>query len=323
MNKLSAELTVTRESDPITGLETFIISFPSDNPPDVYFDTGVWIGMSTDEEESLKVHKTERQFRYRYSVTNYIELLSRLGHGPTPDWRDPFGKVRAAFRRIRRLCDPVVLPSPEMAFLEAAGVSHYLDPSWIPNIQQTAIAVDLIAKAETLGDITGTGIQTIKSVGFPRWVVNPSHYFQLTQTDEASVTAIIESLSEYVSGPLTKENVECLLPWLMKLASFFLLFRPSNGRTSLANLRPEERDQFMSGFTSGVGQMFQAHILLMAKKKLNWTKKIDPNDLYHAMQLLLLQEGRLFVTGDTNFFRHSKDSFVTRVVPWEAFKQRP
>jgi len=279
--------------------------------------------MSRKEEETLTLHKAQRGFRYRYSVTNYVELLSRLGRGPTSNWPNPFVRVRAAFRRIRRLCEPVVLQSPEMAFLQETGLSHYLDPRWVPDPQQTAIAIDLIARAETLGDITGTGIQTVGSLGTPRWVVNPDHYFKLTQIDETSITNMIESLGEYVAGSLTKENVKSLVPWFTKLAVFFLLFRPSSRRIALADLRPEEKDRFFGGLTSGVGKMFQAHITLVAKKTLDWGEKIDPNDLYDAMQLLLLQDGRLFITNDTNFFRHTKDSFVKRVVPWESFKQPP
>ncbi len=323
MNQTDNQLKVLRETDPSIGLENYTISYPPDNPPDIFFGTGVWIGMSREEEEALNLHKMQRGFRYRYSVTNYVELLSRLGRGPTPSWQNPFVRVRAAFRRIRRLCDPEVLPSPEMAFLEEVGLSHYLDPCWVPDPQQTAIAVDLVAKAETFGDITGMGIQTVRSLVNPRWVVNPDHYFKLTQIDEVSITNMIQSLGEYITEPLTRENITSLVPWFTKLAVFFLLFRPSSGRITLVDLRPEEKNRFLGGLTSGVGQMFQAHLTLVAKKTLNWGENVDPNDLYDAMQLLLLQDGRLFVTNDTNFFRHTKDSFVKRVVPWESFKQPP
>jgi len=68
-----------------------------------------------------------------------------------------------------------------MAFLERAKLLHYLHAAWVPDVQQTAIAVDVIAKAGTEGDITGMGIQTPASIGVPRWVLNPRHYLQLTQ----------------------------------------------------------------------------------------------------------------------------------------------
>ena len=206
-----------------------------------------------------------------------------------------------------------------MAFLEGVGLSHYLERSWIPDPEQTAIAVDLVSNAQTLGDITGTGIQTVSSLRTPRWVINADHYFKLTQCDEESITKRIESLSEYVTGSLTKENIQSLVPWFINLAEFFLLIRPSSGKVTRADLTPEENDRFIGGLTSGVGKMFQAHITLVAMKTLNWEEKIDPNDLYDAMQLLLLQEDRLFVTNDKNYRRHKKDSPVKRVLPWESF----
>ena len=58
-------------------------------------------------------------------------------------------------------------------------------------------------------------------------------------------------------------------------------------------------------------------------KTINWGEKKDPNDFYDAMQLLLLEEGRLFVTNEKNFLRHTKDSYVERILPWEAFKKLP
>jgi len=52
-------------------------------------------------------------------------------------------------------------------------------------------------------------------------------------------------------------------------------------------------------FISGAGELFQKHCALVVKKTLNDKKKVDPNDLYDMMQLLLLRnENRLFVTDD-------------------------
>lgn len=320
---MESSLTVIREIDPVTGTENFAISFPPDDPPDVYFDTQVWIGMSKSDEEVLKALKKRLGFRYRYSVTNYVELLSQLGRGPVPGWTNYFPIVRGAFRKISRLCEPPVLPSPEMEFLAEAGLAHCLSPAWIPDPIQTAVAVDLIAKAETLGDITGEGIQTVRSIRFPRWVVDPAHYLHLSEIDEKSMTEIMESLGQYAPGALTKENIKSLTPWFQKLAHFFLLIRPSSGRTKLSDLSQEEQNRFWSGFTSGPGRMFHTHTTLIAIKTINWAEKIDSNDLYDALQLLMLREGRLFITNDHNFFRHTKDSFVHGVVRWDGFKQWP
>lgn len=215
-------LTVVREHNPVTGVENYTISYPPSVPPEVFFDTVVWISMSQADEAALMQLKAARRFKYRYSITNYVELLSRLAKGRAPGWDNPFGIVRGAFRKIRRLCDGSILPSPEMDFLSRAELENYLHPDWVPNFDQTTIAVDLIANAETEGDITGRGIQTVRSTGLPRWVIDPSHYLELTQTDEASMTDLMEDLRNYVTEPLTKENVECIRPWVIKLAGFFL-----------------------------------------------------------------------------------------------------
>lgn len=107
------------------------------------------------------------------------------------------------------------------------------------------------------------------------------------------------------------------------LQSPFLLYRPSSGQKHFNELSPNEQNRFLEALTSDTGKMFHAHITLLAQKTINWKERVDPNDLYDAFQLLLLHEGRLFVTNDKEFFRHSKDSLVQRVVPWSSFKATP
>lgn len=210
-----------------------------------------------------------------------------------------------------------------MAYLESVHLLHYLDPAWAANVHQTAIAVDLIAKANTEGDITGIGIQTLSSVGSPRWILDPRHYLQLTRIDDQSMTNIMKDFDAFDRDSLTKDNVDQLTPWFPKLATFFLLYRPSNGRTTMSDLLPDERNRFWAGFTMGPGRMFHAHVTLIAIKTINWKESVDPNDLYDAMQLLLLTDGRLFISNEKNFLRHMKDSYVQRVLPWKAFKKLP
>ena len=316
-------LIVKRERDARTQEENYLVEFDPGIPPEVFLDTHIWLNMSRPEEQVLQRLKSELGFRFRYSITNYVELLSQLAHGPTKKRKNPFGMVRGAFRKIRRLCEQEVLPSPEMAHLESAQLLHYLHQSWAPNIQQTAIAVDVIAKAQTEGDITGMGIQTPVSFGVPRWVLTPRHYLQLTRTDDDSMINIMKELKSCPKGSITRENIHQLTPWFQKLAVFFLLFRPSNGRTQMRDLLPDERNRFWASFTRGPGRMFHAHVTLIAIKTINWDEKIDPNDLYDAMQLLLLDEGRLFVTNERNFLRHAQKSYVERVIPWEGFKNLP
>src|SRR5690349_1775878 len=300
--EFDSPVTVSRMVDPETRIATFMISFPPEFPPDVLFDTNVWVSMTRQDVEALETLRRERGFRYRYSVTNYVELLSRLGRGPAPGWTNPFAIVRAAFRRIQRICEPAVLPSPEMEYLEEVGLSNYLDRAWIPDPQQTAIAVSLVARAETLGDITGSGIQSPQSLGVPRWVVDPAHYLRLTKTDEASMQQIVGTLRQFVTGPLTHDNVNQLARWFVRLATFFLLVRPSGGRTLPNKLSPDERNQFVRGFTYGAGRIFKSHITLTAIKTLNLGHAVDPNDLYDALQLLMLRDAnRLFVTNEHSF----------------------
>ncbi|HEV8326676.1 MAG TPA: hypothetical protein VGQ08_04270 [Nitrospiraceae bacterium] len=217
-------LTVRREKDIRTKEENYFVEFAPNAPPEVILDTHIWLNMSASEERILQRLNTVLGFRFRYSITNYLELLSQLAQGPTKKRDHPFGMVRSAFRKIRRLCEPEVLPSPEMAFLERAKLLHYLHPAWVPNVRQTAIAVDVIAKAETEGDITGMGIQTPASTGVPRWVLNPRHYLQLTQIDDLSMRNMMKDLDGYQPSSLTRrDNIDQLTPWFQKLAAFFAL----------------------------------------------------------------------------------------------------
>lgn len=316
-------LTVRREKDARTDEENYFVEFAPNTPPEVLLDTHIWLNMSRSEEQVLQRLKDELGFRFQYSITNYVELLSQLAEGPTKKRKNPFGMVRGSFRKIKRLCEPEVLPPPEMAHLESAQLLHYLHPAWAPDVHQTAIAVDLIAKSNTEGDITGIGIQTPASAGSPRWILDPWHYLQLTRIDDQSMTNIMKDLDAYNRGSLTKDNVDQLTPWFQKLATFFLLYRPSNGRTTMSDLLPDERNRFWASFTMGPGRMFHAHVTLIAIKTINWEERVDPNDLYDAMQLLLLTDGRLFISNEKNFLRHTKDSYVQRVLPWEAFKKLP
>ena len=319
----SSDLLIIRDQNLQTRVLNFTIDFPPSHPPEVYFDTNVWLSMSDSNLESLRVHKAQRGFRYRYSITNYVEMLSQLGREPTQRFPNPFGRIRAAFRRIQRLCEPEVLPSPEMSFLEHVGLSHYLSPAWIPNPEQTAVAVNVIANAETIGDITGIGIQSPASIHFPRWVVDPTHYTRLTDTDDASVTAIIQMLSEHATRPITRDNIQSIVPWFQHAAKFFLLFRPSSGRTRYEDLSTDERNRFWEGLTCGAGRVFQAHLTLIALNTINHQHGIDPNDLYDAMQLLLLNGSRIFVSNDADFIHYTVDATIHHVVPWVPFRRPP
>ena len=209
-----------------------------------------------------------------------------------------------------------------MEYLAEVGLSHHLDPLWIPNPEQTALAVEAISHAETIGDITGVGIQSPRSLVTPRWVVDPLHYLQLTETDERSMRTGIEALDLYVTRPFRRENVNQLTPWVIKFAFLFLLVRPSRGRVIPSQLPSEEQSSFVQGLTHGAGRMFRAHITLVAHKRLVRGASADPNDLYDALQLLQLREpNALFVTNERSFFKYYEGAAINRVVPWDSFRR--
>jgi hypothetical protein len=135
----------------------------------------------------------------------------------------------------------------------------------------------------------------------------------------------MELLETEITPPIKgsdKEKVDKLVKWFFQLANFFFLIRPSNQKTHHDLLTSDERDRFAMVFTSGAGQLFQYHCIQVVKRTLNNKKKVDPNDLYDMMQLLLLRnENRLFVTEEKSFYLYEADSTVQRVVPWSLFKQ--
>lgn len=117
------------------------MKFNKDRPPEVFFDTNVWRGLNDEGTKALRCIQETRGFRYRYSVTNFAELVSHLEDQPSPKCKDPFGKFRSCFRRIVEVCDQEILPSPEIEFLAEAGLEHYIDPGWIPDVDQIAAKV--------------------------------------------------------------------------------------------------------------------------------------------------------------------------------------
>jgi len=56
-----------------------------------------------------------------------------------------------------QLCYAEVLPSPEMVFLSLVGLEKYLHPAWIPDLQQTALGVEIAANAENRRSRAGDG----------------------------------------------------------------------------------------------------------------------------------------------------------------------
>ncbi len=290
-------------------------------PPEVFFDTNVWIGMNNADMDALARIQAKRGFLYRYSVTNYCEILAHLEDPPSESCQNPFSKYQWCFRKIVQICQPEILPSPEMELLGMAGLDHYLDPVWIPNPSQIALASELVANAANLAELTG---ESDKQEQIPRYVVKPSHYRKLRDTDEESFIKSMQSLED-IPRPISgsdKKKMDKLVLWFMKLANFFFLIRPSSKKIHYDLLMPEERDRFTRAFTKGAGRLFHAHCVRVAGKTINEGRKIDPNDLYDAMQLLLLRnENCLFVTNDRFFHLYELDPEIQRVLPWDAFRK--
>ncbi len=303
------------------GEGTYKIELNIGGPFDVYFDTNVWRSMNSTDVDVLKKLKTRHDFRYRYSITNYVELMSHLGHAPSRQWPNPFNIVRASFKRILELCEPEVLPSPEMEFLAEAGLAHHIDPVWVPNVTHTAAAVLVVAEASSLDEIRGEKPQAAAAAGMPRWIIDPSHYHTLREVDANSMKLAMSKLPK-VSEPLPREFTEQLTEWFLTLASFFLLARPSSKKARFEGLTSDERNRFVRAFTKGCGRMFAQHCKFIAQRTLLDGKSIDPNDLYDMLQLLLLRAPeRLFVTNEKAFFAYGIEPELQRVVRWEGFRK--
>jgi hypothetical protein len=225
---------------------------------------------------------------------------------------------QSCFRRIRKICDRDTLPSPEMVFLARAGLSQYIDTVWIPDVQQMTLAVALITNSNSLAELTGDEDGNIKTANAPRYVVKPSHYRRLRDIDGESMRAIMEELQGF-KRPIAVDDK--LVRWFVKLSHFFLFVRPTNGRMFLQNLTTEEQNRFSMALIEGVGRLFQTHCMNLVKKTVNDGRRVDPNDLYDMLQLILLEnDNALFVTSEKTFFLYEIDhDQPKRVLRWANF----
>ena len=85
------------------------IKYDENNPPIIFFDTNVWRSINDTGIATLQRLQQRYRFRYRYSVTNFIELASHLKDQPSKCCRDPFRMFQACFRRILKVCDSEIL----------------------------------------------------------------------------------------------------------------------------------------------------------------------------------------------------------------------
>jgi hypothetical protein len=295
----------------------FEINYDQSNPPIIFFDTNVWRSINDANIATLQDIQQKYGFHYRYSVTNFVELASHLEDQPSKSCRKPFQMFQSCFRRIRKICDRDILPSPEMVFLAHAGLGHYIDPIWIPDVLQMALAVELITNANSLAELTGEGDRNTETAHVPKYIVKPSHYRNLRDIDGDSMRAIMEELHGF-KRPISVDDR--LVQWFVKLSHFFLFVRPTS-RMFLQNLTSEEQNRFLMALMEGVGRLFQTHCMSLVKKTVNDGRKVDPNDLYDMLQLILLENNNaLFVTSEKTFFLYQIDhDYLQRVLPWTSF----
>lgn len=283
------------------------INYDPNHPPDVFFDTNVWRGMNDKDIDTLNCLQQKRGFCYRYSTINFIELISHLDDTPSKKCPNPFTKFQSCFRKIIKLCQKEILTSPELEFLKEAGLEKHIDPVWIPDTDQMALAVKAITNVNNISELDGLHIY---------------HYKKLRGVDQTALQMVMKDLEKFTQ-PITENVFDEINKWFIKLANFFLLIRPSNNKMSYNRLSQKEQSQFQSMFTKGAGQVFHMHCCSRVKKVVNDRKKIDPNDLYDMLQLILLRdENRLFVTNDESFFQYKTvDPTIQRVVYWEQFRK--
>lgn len=305
----------------IGSTKTWEVKYNENNPPIIFFDTNVWRSMNDTDVARLKRLQQNYGFHYRYSATNFIELASHLEDQPSRSCRKPFEMFQSCFCRIRNLCDRDILPSPEMVFLARADLSHYIDDMWVPDIQQMALAVELIANANSLAELIGDEDGCAETANAPRYVVKPSHYRSLRDIDGSAMRAIMDELRGFKRPILDDNRMNRMVVWFQNLAHFFLFFRPTNGRKLLKNTTREEYNRFYMAFMEGGGQLFQTHCMTLVKKTVNDGRGVDPNDLYDMLQLILLEDDNaLFVTSEKTFFLYETDQDQPkRVLRWRDF----
>ena len=283
------------------------INYDPNHPPDVFFDTNVWCGMNDEDIDTLNCLQQKREFCYRYSTINFIELISHLDDTPLKNSSNPFARFQSCFRKIIKLCQKEILPTPELEFLQEAGLEKYIDPVWIPDPDQVALVVKAITNAKNISELDGLHI---------------SHYKRLRGVDQTSLQAVMKDLENFTQ-PIIENVFDEINKWFMKWVNFFLLIRPSNNKISYSRLNQKEQSQFQSMFIRGAGQIFHMHCCSRIKNIVNYRKNIDPNDLYDMLQLILLRDvNRLFVTNDKSFFQYKTvDSTIQRVVYWDKFRK--
>jgi hypothetical protein len=280
----------------------WVIGFNPSNPPEVIFDTNVLRDLNPSSVDSLRQLQAERGFRYRYSMLNFVELVSHLADPPTKDVGNPFAMFQCPFKRMKDLFDLNVLPSAEETFLTATGLKHYLGPKWIVDPAFYAQAVNNIASANTIDEILKNGI-------------DPAHYKKLRECDGESFLYLTDEAIK-----LAKTSTEWWGKWVSRFVSF-QIFRASSQKTRLESLTVKEQTRMMKFFVHEEGKMFAIHLRKLMERAIKGGGKIYANDFYDMLQLfLVVKPNLLFVTDDRAFRRYYAGPRHHKVISWKGFK---
>jgi len=296
--------TVRVDVDPTDPAGIVRISYDDAYPPRVFFDTNVILGLGKAGEQALRRLKAERCFRFRFSMLNFVELLSHLDDPPSKETRTPFMKYQAAFRRVHSIFDGV-LPSAESALMYDVGLIEHTGKNWIVDGASVQHQVEVIAKAGTLGDVRKAGL-------------NPAHYKKLREIDANSFLGVVAEARHTIKDVVVDYTAGGRL---LRRFIGFLIFRASSGAIRLETLCVDQQLAVFAFFERAGGKMFLTHFVKLLDRVIKTRAKDDANDFYDMLQLLLLRDRNLlFVTDDRAFFKYYAGAEHHRVVRWKGFK---
>jgi hypothetical protein len=281
----------------------FLVHYEPDRPPRVLLDTNVILGLGAAGEHDLRRLRAERRFKFRYSMTNFVELASHLADPPSEKTPDPFTRYRAAFRRLHTVFNGV-LPSAESTLMRGVGLAAHTGSRWIVDGVSIRHQVMTIAKAETLEDVRKAGI-------------DPGHYKRLREVDALSFLGVVAQARKEI-----RDVHKDLEPGGRVLQRFvdYLILRASSGTLVASDIEDHHRSiaQF---FREAGGKMFLNHFIKLLLRMIRDGANDDPNDFYDMLQLLLLSDTNLlFVSDDRPFFQYYVGSDHHRIVRWTAFR---
>ena len=280
------------------------LRYDSTRPPGVFFDTNVILGLGDAGEAALRRLKAECGFRFCFSMLNFVELLSHLSDAPSKKTANPFGKYRAAFRRVYSLFDGV-LPSAESMLMRGVGLKESTGKMWIVDGASIEYQVKVIAQADSLEDVLKVGI-------------SPAHYKMLRAIDAKSFLGVVAEARNTVTDPV--KDLEAGGRLLRRFYGY-LIFRASNEAIHFEKLPDDQKLAVIAFFDQAGGKMFVSHFLKLLIRMIHDGAKDDANDFYDMLQLLLLADtDLLFVTDDRPFFQYYVGAEHHRIVRWQRFK---